>query len=327
MKTEYQLFCDQLKGKVKLVEPLARFTTFKIGGPADLFYEAKTTAELMHAISVAGRLNIPFFILGGGTNLLIADNGFRGLVIKNISAKIFLRGIKGTMGKGESSSKTVFVEADSGVAMNKLVRFTLDEGLSGLEMHLGLPGTVGGAVFMNSKWTNPLGYVGDAVYQAKIITKKNEIKIVPRDYFHFGYDQSILQKTWETVISVVFSLSQGDKNKLWKIANESIYYRKKTQPQGVSSPGCTFRNITKAEALSIPTPNNTTSAGFLIEHAGLKSIRVGGAQISEDHANFIINFDHAKASDVLQLIEIVKSKVKERFGVLLIEEIVKLGEF
>ncbi|HLD24757.1 MAG TPA: UDP-N-acetylmuramate dehydrogenase [Patescibacteria group bacterium] len=303
-------------------EPLARYTTFKVGGPADYFYDAKTKEEFISAVSLARKEHLPLFILGGGTNILIGDKGVRGLVVKNSTHAIVIRGMKGSMAK-----KTVFIEADSGVPMNKLVRFTLEEGLSGLEMQLGLPGSVGGAVYMNSKWTKPEGYVGDPVYQAAIITPAGEMNTVPREYFKFAYDYSAIQKSKDIVVSVTFQLISGDKEQLWQIANESIAYRRETQPQGVFSAGCTFKNISKAQALAHATPNLTTSAGFLVDHAGLKGVKVGDAQISPVHANFIINQGNATASQVVELIEIARNAVKEKFGVALEEEIQRVGEF
>lgn len=307
-------------------EPLARYTTFKIGGPADLFYEAKTTTELEPAIIYARKLNVPLFILGGGTNVLIGDRGIRGFVIKNNTSAISIRAMKGHMQSGESRG-VAYVEADSGVPINKLVRFTVEEGLAGLEMHLGLPGSVGGAIFMNSKWMHPVGYVGDVVYQVAIVTPTGQSLVVPKSYFQFAYDHSILQKTDDSVLSVVFALHQKNKEELWNIANDSIRYRKATQPQGIQSAGCTFRNIPKSVAMTIPTPNHTTSAGFLVDHAGLKGVSVGDAQISDVHANFIMNRGKATASDVVQLIELARARVKAQFGVDLQEEIVRIGEF
>lgn len=307
-------------------EPLARYTTFKVGGPADLFYDAKTVDELVFAMKEARELSVPIFLLGGGTNILIGDRGIRGLVIKNATDRITIAGMKGKLMGGENKS-TVYIEVDSGVIMNKLVRFTVEEGLSGLEMQLGLPGTIGGAMYMNSKWTNPEGYVGDSVYQATILSPRGETRIVPRSYFKFGYDKSIIQESADIVLRVVFALKKANKDTLWETANSVMAYRRQTQPQGVFSPGCTFRNISSSEAMSIPTPNHTTSAGFLLDHAGLKGMSVGDAQISPVHANFIINRGKARAIDVVELIEKARDQVKRQFGVTLFEEIVRKGEF
>ncbi len=315
-----------LGDRLKTNEPLGRYTTFKVGGPADFFYEAKTKDEFVLAIQTARSLNIPVFLLGGGTNILIGDKGVRGFVIKNSTQGIAIRGVRGSMEPG-SSKKTVYVEADSGVPVNKLVRFTIEEGLAGLEMQLGLPGTVGGAVYMNSKWTKPEGYVGDSVYQAHILTPSGEVKIVTREYFNFSYDFSAIQKSGDIVVSVTFALIQDTKERLWEVANSSIEYRRETQPQGVFSAGCTFKNISKATAMMASTPNLTTSAGFLVDTAGLKGDRVGDAQISTVHANFIINLRNATAFDVVTLIEKAKAAVKQKFGVTLEEELIRVGEF
>lgn len=293
-------------------EPLAKYTTLKIGGPADYFFDAKTVDNFVDAIVLGRKLHLPIFILGGGTNILIGDCGIRGLVIKNSTRGIALRGAKGKLHK----EQVVYVEAESGVVMNQLVRFTVEEGLAGLEMHLGLPGSVGGAVCMNSKWTHPMGYVGDVVVQAKILTSENEIQEVP-----------VWNKTEGIIISVVFALKRSTKEALWKTANESISYRRQTQPQGVHSPGCTFKNISETEALSVPTPDHTKSAGFLIDNADCKGMHVGDAWVSDVHANFIVNRGAATAADMVQLIEKIRAKVKSQFGVSLEEEIVRVGEF
>lgn len=312
--------------RIRENEPLARYTTFKIGGPADVFFDAKTRDEFIAAVSLGREIGLPIFILGGGTNILIGDRGIRAFVIKNSAQAITIRGVKGSMGQG-SPKRIVFVEADAGVAMNKLVRFSIEEGLSGLEMQLGLPGSVGGALFMNSKWTHPEGYVGDSVYQATIVTPDGEVTNVSKDYFHFAYDYSAIQKTLDIVISVTFTFEQGEKDQLWLVANSSIAYRRETQPQGVFSAGCTFKNISKAAALTASTPNLTTSAGFLVDNAGLKGYQIGEAQISPVHANFIINLKNAKAADVVELIEKARAAVKDKFGVELEEEIIRVGEF
>lgn len=321
-----QLMCKRLGQKLKMEEPMSQHTTFKIGGPAQYFYVASTTQELIQAVLTARELDVPVFILGGGSNILVGDKGIRGLVIRNATKYIRIKGIKYNK-TGNTSKRVVFVEADSGVSVNALVRFTVDEGLSGLHMHLGLPGTVGGAIYMNSKWTKPEGYIGDAVYQVRLIDRNGEEVIVPQSYFRFAYDTSKLQETKEVVLSVVFSVSSADRDQLWNVANESIGYRRASQPQGVFSAGCTFRNLSPSDAVVFSTPSHTTSAGYLLDHAGLKGVSVGDAYISTDHANFIINKGRATASDVVKLIEIAREKVHTRFGVRLTEEIERIGDF
>jgi UDP-N-acetylmuramate dehydrogenase len=305
---------------------LAPFTTFHIGGPADYFLETHTQDDLAQAIILARELHLPFFILGGGSNVLIGDKGFRGLVIRNATHAITMKGIKGAISGGVKTG-SVFVEADSGVPFNLLVRFTIDEGLHGLEMHLGLPGSVGGAIYMNSKWMNSSSYVGDVVYQARILTPANEIKSVAKDYFHFQYGTSVIQESGDIILSVVFELHHEDKKTLWDSANKSIVYRKDTQPQGIKTAGCIFKNISPADAIIAQTPDHTTSSGYLIDHAGCKDMVVGGAKVSPIHANFIVNTGNATASDVLQLMSLISERVQKQFGVTLKEEVVRMGEF
>lgn len=305
------------QGRVKVDEPLSRHTTFQIGGPADFYFEANTVEELIEAVKVAEELKIPYFILGGGSNLLASDKGFRGLVIKNKSSRIKILKVRGKIGMGMGGTKMdvkdVLVEADAGVPFNQLVRFTLEEGLAGLEEFLGLPGTVGGAVTVNAHWR-------DKRIQDFIVSKK------------FLNDDILL--------SAVFDLKKADKDLLWDKAQQVLEYRQKKHPTGASA-GCIFKNIQKSEAVRIGTPNFTTSAGFLIEAAGLKGVKIANVQISPIHANFIVNLSTdplrreasktglggGKASDVLKLISLIKKKVKEKFKVDLKEEIVKMGEF
>jgi UDP-N-acetylenolpyruvoylglucosamine reductase len=320
------LLIEKLGNTVKTDFLLASLTTYKIGGPADYFFEATSQKELAESVLAARDLNIPCTILGGGTNILISDKGIRGLVIKNSARAITLRGIKGVIENGKQKGN-VYVEAESGTPVNQLVRFTIEEGLAGLETHLGLPGTVGGAVYINAKWAKTESYIGDAVSQASILTPGNTIQTVSRQYFSFAYDTSVIQKTGDIVLSVVFELQPANKEALWKIANESVNYRRESQPQGILSAGCVFRNISKAVAISANTPGHVTSAGFLIDHAGLKGKRIGEAEISSIHANFITNLGHARAIDVLELIKLCKTEVKKQFNIDLIEEIVILGDF
>lgn len=326
MSTIEQNLRNDLGNGLQAGTTLGKYSTMRIGGPADYYFEARSIDELVQSVKSAKKKGVPVTILGGATNTLIADKGIRGLVVKNLTRGIHLRGMKGAMKLGTSSS-IVYVEAESGVITNSLVRFAIEENLSGLEMHLGLPGTIGGAIYMNSKWTHPDGYVGDVVYQATILTPSGEVTVVPRAYFKFGYDSSIIQQSGDVVLSVVFALKKLEKEVLWKIAHDSMGYRRSSQPQGVASLGCTFQNISKAEALMLKTPNLTTSAGFLVDHAGLKGKQIGGAQISSMHANFIINVNQATAADVVELIELARRQVKEKFGVTLKEEIVRIGEF
>ncbi|MCL4382545.1 MAG: FAD-binding protein [Patescibacteria group bacterium] len=290
-------------GKVKVKESLVLHTTFQIGGPADYYFEAKTNEELIKAYQAAKDLRLPFLILGGGSNVLIGDKGFRGLVVKNKTKGIKIVKVRGKIGPSlngvKLNVKDVLVEVEAGVPFNQFVRFAIDEGLGGLEEFLGLPGTVGGAVIGNAHWQDK------TVSQFIFSQKTHDLKIL---------------------LSVIFQLQKEDTDFLWQKARWAIEHRQKTQPTGASA-GCIFKNIKKSQALRIGTADLTTSAGFVIEASGLKGEKFGNLQISPQHANFMINLGGAKAKDVLNLIKEVKEKVKEKFNLELEEEIVKIGEF
>lgn len=332
MNKNYEKLMKKLGGqKVFLSEPLWKYSSFRIGGPADMFYRAKTEGELVMAVLACRALDIPVFVMGGGTNLLISDRGFRGLVIKNDTAGIKLLGIKGKKTAGNDSEEgpvqTVYLSAESGVPVNRLVRFSLDQGFGGLEYFLGQPGTVGGAVYINAHNMGKGVFFGDKLVEAKILKSDGKIATVPASYFNFGYDQSLIQTSKETVLSVVIKLIRGDRDRLWHKAQEVLEYRHKTQPTGVYSAGCTFRNIKKSEAMRLATPNYTTSAGYLLDTLGLKGKKEGEAMFSDHHANFIVHRGKANAADVLKLINLAKDKVKEKFNINLHEEIILVGEF
>jgi len=328
MDKRYKKLIEVLgENKVQLNEPLDKYSSFHIGGPADIFYRAKTCSDLIKAFTNAKRFKIPVIVISGGTNLLISDNGYRGLLIKNETNNIKLAGFIG--GKKEKTTEihTVLLEVESGVSINRLVRFTLDQGLAGLEAFLGQPGSVGGAVWNNAHNMKMGKFFGDKITSAKILQPSGKVVEVTKNYFKFGYDQSIIQKTGDIVLTVRIKLNTGKKDILWKKAQEAFEYRQKTQPTGVFSSGCIFKNIKKSTAVRLATPNYTCSAGFLLDRAGLKGFQIGNAYFSKNHANFIINNGKAKAQDVFNLIKLAKKRIKKDYQVDLEEEIVFIGEF
>ncbi|RJQ37955.1 UDP-N-acetylmuramate dehydrogenase [Candidatus Microgenomates bacterium] len=317
------------ENRIRENELMSLHTTFKIGGPAQYYLEVDKIEDLVKAVKTANGLKIPYFILGGGSNILVSDKGFGGLVIKNNCRKFEVMQMGGRVKnnaekKWEIDLGNTLVYAESGVIMNQLVRFTIDEGLRGLEYQLGLPGTVGGAVFMNSNFPKKEAYVGDYVFKAKLLTNEGILKDADKSYFHFGYDKSFLQESNEVLLSVVFKLGRSEKKDLWDKGMEAIEHRNVAYPK-MPSAGCVFRNISIAQAMNIPTPSHVTSSGYLIDKAGLKGKKVGNAMVSKEHANFIINLGGAKADDVLSLIESIKEAVFKKFGVNLEMEIKKIG--
>ncbi|MBI2598986.1 UDP-N-acetylmuramate dehydrogenase [Candidatus Curtissbacteria bacterium] len=311
-------------------EPLSRHTYFKIGGPARLFFEAKSLDDLKLAAATAKENKIPFVILGGGANVLISDKGFNGLVIKNRADGIKLVGLKGTIDKTGTGIKNALVWAASGTPMNQLARFTIDQGLEGLEFLLSVPGTVGGGIKINAHFEVEKGdFLGNHLVSALLLNPKTgEVKNVDSTYFEFSYDHSKIQESGEIVLEAVFRLDRSEDPKdIWQKAMDNVKRRNQEQPVGVACSGCIFRNIEHDDAVRLSTPNLTTSTGYIIDSLGLKGTKVGGAEVSRHHANFILNTGGATASDVIELINLIKAKAKETYGLDLKEEIFLIGDF
>ena len=279
------------KDRIKLAEPIAKHTTYRIGGPADLFYEAKTEEELVKAIKLARKLKIPYFILGGGSNVLVSDKGFRGLVIKIRNTQYVIRNTR--------------IIAGAGLQLARVVQLTAENSLSGLEFAAGIPGTVGGAVRGNAgAWSQS---VGERILRAKVLISDGRVKWIKGSNCQFAYRHSRFKESGEIILKAEFSLKLGDKEEIKKKIDENL--KKRSGQPREPSLGCIFVN---------PKPD---SAGRLIDEAGLKGKQIGQAQISPKHANFIVNLGGASCDDVLELIMLAKKEVKKKFGVDLKEEI------
>lgn len=306
MKGKYEKLIENLgEGRVKKNVPLAGYTTFKTGGPADLFYEAKSSGDLIKAVGSAHKLGIPIFILGGGSNVLVGDKGFKGLVVRVKNSKV-------KMQKCNSKSK-IFAEA--GVPLSRLVQLAKEKSLTGLEFAAGVPGTLGGAVYGNAG--EPEVGLGDRVASVTLMMPDGKVKVVDRRWMEFGYRKSRLGKYSPArrpiILSVVLQLEDGERSRIEHSVQERWKRRRQAFPVEPSA-GCIFKN-----PKSYP-------AGFLIDRCGLKGRRIGKAQISKKHANFIVNLGEASAADVLGLIRLCKDKVREKFGLELEEEICRVGE-
>ena len=311
-------------------EPLSKHTYFKLGGPAKIFFEAKSVDDLKLALTSAFESKIPYAVLGGAANVLVSDKGFDGLVIKNRAAGVKLVGLKGTINKNGRGVKNALVWVTSGTPMNQLARFTIDQGLEGLEFLLSVPGTVGGGLKINAHFEVEKGeFLGKRLVSAALFDPNSgEVKTVNHDYFEFSYDHSKIQKTGEIVLESIFRLDTSkDRAALWQRAMDNVKRRNEEQPIGIACSGCVFRNISHEDAMRLATPNLTTSTGYIIDSLGLKGTKIGDAQISTHHANFIVNTGEATAADVLKLINIVKQKAKETYGLDLNEEIFYIGDF
>lgn len=302
-----QRFGDRLQSEV----PLAPLTTFKVGGPAEWFLETATEEELIEALRIAHAAGVNVTMLGGGSNVLIADRGIRGLVIR-------------PRGGAVSAIGDQFVRADAAVTINGLVRWTINRGFAGLEAWAGTPGTVGGAIYGNAHWKST--NIGDLVESVRLARPDGTLRQVPADRMEFGYDYSRLKRTGEIVLWAAFRVTAGaDASSLRAVARESLAFRKRTQPLESPSAGCIFMN---PDTVRDRVPEGIpASAGALVDRAGLKGAASNGARVSPTHANFIINDGSATAADIRALIERCRSAVHDRFGVTLRNEIIYLGDF
>ncbi|OGD97187.1 UDP-N-acetylenolpyruvoylglucosamine reductase [Candidatus Curtissbacteria bacterium RIFCSPLOWO2_01_FULL_38_11b] len=311
-------------------EPLSKHTYFKIGGPAKIYFEAKSLDDLSLALETALANEIPFVVLGAGANVLVSDYGFEGLVIKNQAASTKIVGFKGTYSKHGRGIRNALVLATSGTLMNQLARFTLDQGLEGLEFLLSVPGTLGGGLKINAHFEVERDqFIGNRLVSATLFDPKTvKTKTVDSSYFNFAYDYSRIQQTGEIVLDATFRLDKAkDPSTLWQKAMDNVKRRNEEQPVGIACSGCIFKNISDQNAIRLATPNLTTSAGYVIESLNLKGTRIGGAEISSQHANFILNTNNATSSDVLKLINLIKDKAKNTYGLELKEEIFYIGDF
>ncbi|OGQ59527.1 MAG: UDP-N-acetylenolpyruvoylglucosamine reductase [Deltaproteobacteria bacterium RIFCSPLOWO2_02_FULL_53_8] len=283
---------------------LSQYTSIHVGGPADAIVWPANAEQIQKVILWAKEKKIPAFILGKGSNTLIRDKGFRGIVI--------------TLGKGfrefslaKEEDNFVWVKADGGVPTQQFVRWCAEQGFAGAERLAGIPGTIGGNIFMNAG--TYLGEVGDLVEEVQICDAKGKIQTLPKEKLEFEYRHSSISPS-AVVLSTVLKLEKTDKEKVEKKVREVFEKRGLSQPIEMPNLGSVFRNPGKKKAWE------------LIEEAGCRGVRVGQARVSEKHANFIVNEGDAKAKDVLILIGLVKDKVKEASGILLETEIKVVGE-
>src|SRR5271155_1388142 len=286
--------------RVRAAMPLAAMTSFRIGGPADLFVDIEDETELMHAKAAAYRAGAPCFCLGLGTNLLVSDRGMRGLVVR--------------LGDGFAKIKIddARVVAGAGAAFGTLVQTVVERGLEGLEFGEGIPGTVGGGLVMNAGAFG--GEIAKVVTLVHGVTESGEAIALTKDDVKFAYRRTQLPNHF-VITRVDFELAHGDREGLATRVVELKSKRAARQPRGVPNAGSIFKN----------PPGNF--AGKLLEGAGLKGTRLGGAAFSDQHANFIVNLGGAQAAEVRALIDMARIKVKEQSGVLLEPEVRLVGDW
>lgn len=303
MKQEIiQKFCGILgEEKVLLQEPMSCHTTFRIGGPAELFLMPSTVEAVGAVIKVCREENLPYFILGNGSNLLVSDEGYRGVVIqmyKNL---------------GAVQVEETFIRAQAGALLSGIAAAAREASLTGFEFAAGIPGTLGGAVVMNAGAYG--GEMRDVLKEATILTKDGTIKRLLSEDLEMGYRTSVVKRLEYIVLEAVISLEKGDQTAISERMRELARQRISKQPLEYPSAGSTFKR-----------PEGYF-AGKLIMDAGLRGYQVGGAQVSEKHCGFVINAGNATAQDVYRLMQDVQERVMDKFGVQLEPEVKFLGNF
>ncbi len=316
-------FVTQLKTQqiaVKRDVPLSSFTSFHIGGPAKYFAVVEDEKNLVLLLKLAREHEIPVFIMGGGSNVLVADEGFDGLVVH-----CQLHQIK---------FDDCVVHVDSGVMTAQLAGKTVVQGLAGLEWSVGIPGRIGGAIRGNAGAMG--GEFRDVITSVRYIDDHGDIHERSNEACEFGYRESIFKKTKDIILGCTIQLSRGDKNESQKKMRDYLSHRNTTQPKGFGSSGCMFKNyecgddeeIERLRGLGVPDgmlESKRISAGWLVEHAGAKGVKVGGAEVSDVHGNFVVNAGDATAENVRDVVNQVKQKVKDVFGLDLHEEVQYIG--
>jgi len=298
------------QSQLKRDEPLAPYTTFRIGGPADVMYNATSADDLANAVQSARDLDIPYFVLGLGANILIGDKGFRGIVIRNQSNSV----------QFTDDGKLV---VESGAIVGEIIPMAVERGWSGIEHYVGIPSTIGGAVWQNLHFLEPeperkrTMFIADVFESAEILSEEGERRVVDKDYMKFGYDTSILHSRRDIVLAATFALQRGDTAAMHKVMQENLSWRGSRHPwlQFHPSAGSIFKKI------------EGVGSGRLVDQCGLKGFRHGNAQISHIHANIMVNLGHATAKDVRELIAIAQKAVEEKFQLHLEPEISFVGEF
>jgi UDP-N-acetylmuramate dehydrogenase len=296
--------------KLRRNVPLAPYTTFRIGGPADLLFEADTADALATAIVTARRAQVPYFVLGLGANVLISDKGVRGLVIRNVATHTVFH-----------DDGRVWVE--SGAVMSQLIPEAVRRGWSGLEHYVGIPSTVGGAIWQNLHFLSPAPerertmFIAEVFVSADILSEENERKTVDKEYVKFGYDDTVFHHRRDIALAATFQLEKKDPAIMHKIMQENLSWRGSRHPwlDWHPSAGSIFKKI------------EGVGAGRLVDACGLKGYRIGDAQISHIHANIMVNLGDATSADVIALVRHAQKMVKDSSGHDLEPEINFVGEF
>lgn len=298
----YGLLLRRFSDIIVTDEPLSRHTTLQIGGPADLFCEVNSVETLLSVLQLSHELQIQTVLIGGGSNLLVDDKGFRGLIIKFTN-------------RGPPLLDFPLLTVSAGQILKEVLEYAAERSLSGLEFLAGIPGTAGGAIYMNAGAYGKT--IGELVRSAVIINSDYEIQTVDPDFFQFNYRSSILHASSVTVVSVTLEIHRGNAKEIRREYDRILELRSSKLPKpSIPCAGSYFKNLSPERP-----GENRRPAGYFLEKAGAKSMKVGGAAVYSGHANIITNTGNAAAQDVLKLAEKMKKAVYEKYNIRLEEEV------
>lgn len=287
--------------KVLAEEPMKKHTTFRVGGPADLFVMPSSEEEVKAAAAICDEEKVPYYIVGNGSNLLVSDKGYRGVIIQ----------LYKEMSRIRVEDNVIYAQA--GASLAKIANTALESSLTGFEFAAGIPGTIGGACVMNAGAYG--GEMKDVLLEVRVMTSDGEVIVLPKEKLELGYRTSVIAKEGYIVLEAAIELRPGEQETIRTYMEELREKRTSKQPLEYPSAGSTFK---RPEGFF---------AGKLIQDAGLRGFQVGGAQVSEKHCGFVINAHEATAADIVSLMDQVSGRVREQFGVVLEPEVKKLGEF
>lgn len=294
---------------------LAPLTYFKIGGPAEVFLDLTTREDIIDVVRFCHKHELKLTVLSGASNVIVSSHGLKGVVIRTGNEQYHILPDK----LGEKQ----LIAVGAGYKTALFVRQTIDDGLGGLEYFLGVPGRLGGAIYNNAHYLSDL--IGKHIHQVEVITRAGELRWLSQEECQFGYDRSVFQQTNDIILQAIFALLPGDKEKSLELVKEATLYRAKTQPLGEPSSGCYFQNTPNSpllkERFAQFAERRECPSAFLIDQAGLKGTRVGDIEVSTKHAAFFVNKGNGTSDQVLELAQLVKDRVKEKFGVELQEEV------
>ncbi len=319
LKTQLQLAFPFLN--FKYAHSLAKYTYFKVGGAAEIFAKVKQRQQLINLVKFCYQHDLKLTVLGGASNVVVADQGVEGLVVFFAEANFAV--VDSAMDQQRANQQPTIVRASAGIKTASLVHKTVEQSLTGLEYFMGVPGNLGGAIYNNAHYLDSL--LSDCLTKVEVVDQTGQVYWLDQDQCEFAYDQSRFQHTNEIILQAELLLKTGDPKQIKQKIRQAAKYRTKTQPLGKPSSGCVFKNVKNTSRLKKIFPQfkdqEFVPAGYIIDQAGLKGVKCGDIEVSQKHAAFLVNNGQGSAAQIKQLIKQIKQEIKQKYQVRLQEEV------